>query len=228
MKIHRLVAHLIAATLLLVLSLVILGISQLLAIRKADSEYSRMISREISRMEALQSITAGVSQINRLCLSALIPVPNAPHPVPIGENAKKAGDIAVAQINNFKALNQSSPSTKIDAILAGMVSYESEVGTFFALHERGQIDEAKEFRLSRLRPAVENLNDQIGELVVEAKNEATLQSAITSRTTRTWSLTALAYSAWPLLLSVGIVIWISIAVFRYIANVDQGQELPGN
>ena len=71
MRAYRLIAKLSAVIPLLIVSLGILGVSQMIAISDTNSEYTRVVREEVARLQALRSLTAGFFQVNRLCLIAL-------------------------------------------------------------------------------------------------------------------------------------------------------------
>ena len=70
MRAYLLIAKLCGAMLLLMVSLGVLGISQMLTISDTNSAYTRLLHEEVARLQTLRTLTAGFFQVNRLCLNA--------------------------------------------------------------------------------------------------------------------------------------------------------------
>ena len=228
MRAYRLIAKLCAVILLLIVSLGILGVSQMIAISDANSEYTRVVreevARKVARMQALRSLTAGFFQVNRLCLIALIESDG----IAFKTSEEYAARQLAALASEMDLLGNSSPADaeKFQEFKALTESYRGDVATFFKLLEEGHEADAKEFRLQRLRPEIEQINDLLGEAASSSNAQVTSRIEAMTRSSENLGVTGLIFSLWPFFVIIIALVVTAIVSLRYLASADLSSEIP--
>ena len=224
MRAYRLIAKLSAVILLLIVSLGILGVSQMIAISDTNSEYTRVVREEVARLQALRSLTAGFFQVNRLCLIALIESDDTAFKTSEEYAARQLAALA----SEMDLLGNSSPADaeKFQEFKALTESYRGDVATFFQLLEEGHQADAKEFRLQRLRPEIEQINDLLGEAASSSNTQVTSRIEAMTRSSENLGITGLIFSLWPFFVIIIALVVTAIVSLRYLASADLSSEIP--
>ena len=224
MRAYRLIAKLCGAILLLMVSLGILGVSQMLALSDTNSEYARVVREEVAKMQALRSLTAGFFQVNRVCLHSLIQ--------PDSTASKTSAEYALRQLADlFRAmddLSRSSPADgrEIHELKAVAESYRTDVAAFFKLLEEGREADAKDFRLQHLRPKIERINEMLGQIASSSSADIRSKVETMTRTSSKFGTNILIFSLWPFLVIILALIWTAIVSLRFLASADVSTEIP--
>ena len=224
MRAYRLIAKLCAVILLLIVSLGILGVSQMIAISETNSEYTRVVREEVARMQTLRSLTAGFFQVNRLCLIALIESDSTALKTSEEYAARQLADLASA-MDGFGD-SSSADAWEFQELKALAESYRSDVAAFFKLLEEDREADAKEFRLQRLRPKIEQINYLLGESASTSNASATSRIEAMTQSSENLGVTGLMFSLWPFLVITIALAWTAIVSLRYLASADLSSEIP--
>ncbi len=224
MRAYRLIAKLCAVILLLIVSLGILGVSQMIAISDTNSEYTRVVREEVARMQALRSLTAGFFQVNRLCLNALIESDGTAFKTSEEYAARQLADLASAM--DLLGDSSSADAREFQEFKALAESYRADVAAFFKLLEEDREADAKEFRLQRLRPEIEQINYLLGEAASSSNASVTSRIQAMTRSSEKLGVTGLIFSLWPFLVITIALAWTAIVSLRYLASADLSSEIP--
>ncbi len=224
MRAYRLIAKLCAVILLLIVSLGILGVSQMIAISDTSSEYTRVVREEVARMQALRSLTAGFFQVNRLCLNALIESDGTAFKTSEEYAARQLADLASAM--DLLGDSSSADAREFQEFKALAESYRADVAAFFKLLEEDREADAKEFRLQRLRPEIEQINYLLGEAASSSNASVTSRIQAMTQSSEKLGVTGLIFSLWPFLVITIALAWTAIVSLRYLASADLASEIP--
>ena len=224
MRTYRLIANLCAAILLLVVSLGILGVSQMLALSNTSSEYSRILREEVVRLQSLRTLTAGFFQVNRLCLNSLI----QSDPKSADAGAVGAAQLLGALSPHMELLANSGVAEGVafQELKSSAQRYALDVAAFYKLLEEGRESDAREYRLQHLRPQIEKINELLGEIAGDMNSSITLQIQGMSDASEKRGATGLIFSLWPFVVIIVSLVWAGIVTLRYLASADLSSEIP--
>jgi len=105
-------------------------------------------------------------------------------------------------------------------------SYRADVAAFFKLLEEDREADAKEFRLQRLRPEIEQINYLLGEAASSSNASVTSRIQAMTRSSEKLGVTGLIFSLWPFLVITIALAWTAIVSLRYLASADLSSEIP--
>ena len=230
MRTHRLIVNLCAVVLLLIISLAGLGVAQMISVARTNATLSSLFGDELTRLLALRSLTADLFQVNRLCLSTLIVLSDAEAPPgeEIAGSMRRSAALFENQakiLENLRVSNLSSSAT-FQELEIKIAAYGSDVGRFFEIAQGGDVEAARAFRLTRLRPAIDALNALLGEVSQEMGTSLQARTETLSDDASRRGVASLLFSGWPFLVILITIIWLATVLFRYLASVDETSELP--
>lgn len=230
MRTHRLIANLCAAVLVLIISLGVLGVAQMVSVAKTNSQFAFLLSDEVSRLQALRTLTAELFQVNRICVNTLLLMSEngAATGSQIDAAAKRSAELLANQAKIMEIFQNSNlhDSMTFRELENGLKAYALDVGQFFEIVQRGDVEAARAYRLAKLRPKIDAINDLLGELSDAMGSTIAARSEIMSQAAKNRSVAVLLFSAWPFLVILISIIWIAIVTFRYLASADTASELP--
>ncbi len=224
MRAYLLIAKLCGAMLLLMVSLGVLGISQMLTISDTNSAYTRLLHEEVARLQTLRTLTAGFFQVNRLCLNAIIQSGGEPPKIGSVQSAHQLASL----VPQMELLDNSCAGDGLgfQELKSSVESYALEVAAFFKLLEEGREDEAKEFRLQKLRPRIEQINELLGQIASDSNSSVTLQIQDMTRSSEKLGTAGLLFSFWPFAVIIIALVWTAVVSLRYLATADTSSEIP--
>lgn len=224
MSVYKLVAKLSAIIFALSVCLGILGVSQMIAISETNSEYSSLVQREMSRMQALRLLTGGFFQVNRACLSALIDSKSENHLV-LSNRADQSLGALLPELNTLKSTSRPN-NPEIEELLTLTANYANEVARFFKILGDGNEVEAKEFRLNHLRPRIERINELLGQIASDSNTDLFDQIQKLNKDSSKAGILGLFISFWPFVVITVAILWTALISLKFLSSVDTTSELP--
>jgi hypothetical protein len=188
----------------LLASNLLIGVVSLLYLRSMEQRYASLFDRSVPLVNHLRTLTRELGSVQRLARRI-----SDPHNEPawaellpqMAEGSKRAHRHAL-EITGMDALDESQ--------YAGVISqtgqdYDGKVEQFLAFARNGQIAEANQFNVDKLRPAYDQYMDTLDATGTFVERQGSDLRARYAQDSRLFGGFLLAFAGWPLL-AVGIII----------------------
>lgn len=201
---------------LLTASLVVLGVFHARTVSHLDNAYNTLVENEVAQLKLIQQLTALTFSVNRNCLNLIITPAGGHVPDTIAKIQKDIARQGKA-LTALKDLKWSDPSLIVNLEQTINV-YNASVNRFMKiLSEQGPAP-ANDFRLTNMRPQMDQLSDAFGDLALSISNASLAENEKTSSTSSQNILIGLMLAGWPFFVAAVLLIWGTVNFLRYIAS----------